>query len=708
MRLLRLCVIAGWTPLAVWCAGVVPQTSPKWFEPNRGQFAGDSLYVARTAEATVEVVQGGVRYRKGGERLELKWVGARTANVAGVDALSSQSQYFVGSRENWKKDVPHYARVKAAGVYPGIDAVYYWQDGRFEFDFVLAPNADPKQMRLKLEGAREVRIEKGELVARMAEGTLGLKPPVAYQTTAGGRVPVAAKYELRGGEVRLALGHYDRSRELIVDPIVFGGYYGGDVLDGATATAVDGRGNVWVAGYANTTIAVTPPLTPIQDISNGKRDCFLAKFEPQADGTMKLAYYSFFGGTGNDDVAKMVVRDDGFVYLAGTTDSIDYPTAGIELPKVEVEDTVTGVGLQAFLTVLRPEDANAEYVWYSQTYGGLGKDAASALAVDRDRNVYIGGYTTSEKLPGISAESASNLQGSVRGGWEGWLIKITTTASSPLQYATFLGGNSTDIVTGLAIAPDQTLYATGYTASTDFPVTVDQSGKADYAIDLFLAQLDTTRSGLDVLRFCRLAGGNGLDVPQGIAVDGQESVWLTGYTTSSDFPVTAGSYRAEFAGETDAFLLHFDVSKPLSEQVVYGTYVGAGDTDLAYDLALMGNGRVALTGYTLSTDFPFLDSSDTGTGQAVNAFVTVLDTTKADNAAMVVSRQVGGSSIDVATSVAVGPDGGIYIAGLSSSPDLPVTDGTSKVSARGSEQSFLFKVTAPAPAAPTSAARANQ
>lgn len=696
MRLLRLCVIAGLTPWAMWSAGAIPQTTPKWFEPNRGQFAGDSQFVARTAEATVEVLGGGVRYRKGGDRLELQWVGSKGSAAVGMDAMGSKSQYLRGERSQWKTDVPHFARVRAAAVYAGIDAVYYWQDGRFEFDFVVAPHADAKQVRLKLDGAREVRLEGGELIARMANGEIALKRPVAYQVAGGARVAVAAKYELRGDEVRLALGRYDRSRELIVDPVVFGGYFGGDILDGATATAVDARGHVWVAGYANTTVAVTPPLTPIQDISNGKRDGFLAKFEPQADGSMKLAYYSFFGGTGNDDVAKMVVRDDGFVYLAGTTDSTDYPTAGIALPKVATDDTILSTSaIDAFLTVLRPEDANGEYVWYSQTYGGIGRDVASALAVDAERNVYIGGYTTSEKLPGITAESASNLQGSVRGGWEGWLIKVATTASTPLQYATFLGGNSTDIITGMAIAPDQTLYLTGYTASTDFPVTVDQSGKPDYAIDLFVAQLDTGRTGLDVLRFARLAGGSGLDIPQGITLDGNGSVWLTGYTTSSDFPVSANAHRSVFAGETDAFLMHFELSRPLSEQITYGTYLGGGATDVAYDVARMPNGRFAVTGYTLSSDFPFVDSSQAGAGQAVNAFVTVIDSTQSHGAALVLSRPVGGSSIDVGTSVAVGPDGGIWITGLSSSADLPVTNGSSKVSARGSEQSFLFKVVTP-------------
>jgi len=697
MRLLRLCWIAGLMPLCIWSAGTIPQSSPKWFEPNQGQFAGDSLFVARTAEATVEILTSGVRYRKGGDRLDLRWLGSHGSAAVGVDALGSKSQYLRGNRSQWRTDVPHFARVRAATVYPGIDAVYYWKDGRFEFDFVIAPNADAKQLGLKLDGAREVRLESGELVARMANGEIALKQPVAYQMTAGGRVPVAAKYELRHGEVRLALGRYDRTRELVVDPVVFGGYFGGDVLDGATATAVDRRGHVWVAGYANTTVAVTPPLTPIQDISNGKRDGFLAKFEPQTDGTMRLAYYTFFGGTGNDDVAKMVVRDDGFVYLAGTTDSTDYPTAGIALPKIDSTDTtLTSSAIDAFITVLRPEDANAEYVWYSQTYGGLGRDVASALAVDADRNIYVGGYTTSEKLPGITAESSSNLQGSVRGGWEGWLIRVSSTASSPLQYATFFGGNSTDIITALAVAPDQTLYVTGYTASTDFPVTVDQSGKPDYTIDLFLAQLDTNRTGLDVLRFARLAGGSALEIPQGIAVNGARGVWLTGYTTSTDFPVTAGAHRVEFAGETDAFLLHFDLSRPLSEQITYGSYLGGGSSDLAYDLALMSNQRVALTGYTLSPDFPFVDSSQSGTGQAVNAFVTVIDTSKSGIPALALSRPVGGSSIDVGTSVAVAPDGGIYIAGLSNSSDLPVTNGSSKVSARGAEQSFLFKVLPPA------------
>jgi len=549
---------------------------------------------------------------------------------------------------------------------------------------------------LKLEGARAVRLEDGELVAKLAEGEIRMKRPVAYQTIAGVRRPVEARYELRGGEARLAVGRYDRRHELVVDPVVYGAYFGGDILDGATATAVDARGDIWVAGYANTTIAVTPPLTPIQDISNGQRDGFLAKFEPQPDGRLKLAYYSYFGGTLNDDVTKMVVRNDGFVYLAGTTESADYPTAGIALPKIPTtETTIPTSAVEAFVTVLRPEDANGEYVWYSQTYGGLGRDVANALAVDNERHIYLGGFTTSETLPGITAESPNNLQGSVRGGWEGWLIRVNTTASSPLEYATFLGGNSTDVISAMAIAPDQTLMISGYTASTDFPITVDQGEKAANTIDLFVANLDTGRTGLDVLRYARLAGGSALDAPQDMAIDAEGGVWLTGYTTSTDFPVTETAHRTGWAGEADVFLTRFDLSKPLNEQITYSTYLGGRGTDIAYGMALMPGGRVALTGYTLSGDFPLVDSAAAGSTEAVNAFVTVIDPALSAGAALAISRPVGGSSIDVGMSVALAPDGSLFVTGLSNSADLPVTDGSAKTSARGAEQSFLFKVRLP-------------
>lgn len=694
MQLLRLSVIAGVMPLWMWGAPA------RWFEPNRGQFAGDSLFVARTAEATVEVMRDGVRYRKGGETLGLRWAGSRGAAAEGVGALGSKSQYFVGAREQWKQDVPHYAQVRAAGVYDGVDAVYYWQDGRFEFDFVVAPGADAKQVRLRVDGARGLRLVDGELVARMSESEIRVKRPVAYQMIAGVRRAVDVKYALKGSEARLEVGRYDRGHELVVDPVVFGGYFGGDVLDGATSTAVDARGHVWVSGYANTTVAVTPPLTPVQDLPNGQRDAFLAKFEPQEDGTMKLAYYTFFGGTGNDDVTKMVLGRDGFIYLAGTTESIDFPGAGNALPKVTTTDTtLVTSNMDAFVVVLRPEDANGEQVWYSQTYGGIAKDVASALAVDNAGNIYVGGYTTSQALPGITAESPSNLQGSVRGGWEGWLIKVNLFTSNALQYATFLGGNSTDVITGMAIARDQTLLVSGYTASTDFPITVDQGEKAQYAIDGFVAQLDTNRTGLDVLRYARLVGGSGLDSPQDMKVDAEGGVWLAGYTTSTDFPVTPTAHRASPAGEADVFLMRLDLSKPLGEQITYSSYLGGTGTDIAYGIALVPGGRVALTGYTLSTDFPLVDSTATGRGQAVDAFVTVIDPARPEGAALVVSRPVGGGSIDVGYGVAVAPDGGLFITGLSNSSDLPVTDGSSKVSARGAEQSFLFKVTAPGVAA---------
>ncbi len=696
MQLLRACVIAGVMPLMVWGAAVMPHTAPRWFEPNRGQFAGDSQFVARTAEATVEVVRDGVRYRKGGERLDLRWAGSSGARAEGLDAMGSHSQYFRGPREQWRTGVPHFARVRAKQVYKGIDAVYYWRDGQFEFDFVVAPGADTRQVRLRVEGARELRVQGGELVARLAEGEVRMKRPVAYQTIAGVHQPVRARYELLGKEARLVLGRYDGRYELVVDPVVYGGYFGGDILDGATATAVDERGDIWVAGYANTTIAVTPPLTPVQDISNGQRDGFLAKFEPQAGGSMKLAYYSYFGGTLNDEVTAMTLGKNGFVYLAGTTESTDFPGAGAALPKIETTDATTvSSAVNAFLVALRPQDPNGEYVWYSQTYGGLAKDVASAVAVDDAGVMYMAGYTTSEKLPGITAESANNLQGSVRGGWEGWLIKVSMTESSPLRYATFLGGNSTDVITGLAISPEQTLYVTGYTASTDFPITVDQGEKPAYTIDAFLVNLDTNRSGLDALRFGRLAGGGGLDVPVAVKVDARGGVWLAGYTTSQDFPATATAHRRAPAGESDVFLTRFDLGKSLNEQITYSTYLGGNGTDVAYGMALLPDGQVAVTGYTLSADYPYLDNAPGRPVEAVDAFLTVLDPSLSEGAALVVSRSIGGGSIDVATSVAVGPDGGLYVAGLSNSSDLPVTNGSAKISAQGAEQSFLFKLMPP-------------
>lgn len=665
--------------LAPALAAVKSPVHARYFEPAADRF------VSHTPGATVTVAARGAEYRSGARRFGLRWEGSRAAELEGGAALESYSNYLVGRRENWRLRVPHFGEVRAKGLYPGIDAVYYWSDGKFEFDLVLAPGADAGRAKLSFAGARRVRVkDDGSLSVETGEGRFELKRPVAYQVFDGRRVPVAARFLVSRNQVRMEPGFYDRSRELVIDPVVFASYFGGDRSDSASALAVDPFGGVWVAGTTSSTLDIETAPT-IQVSPAGKRDNYLAKFVRTAEGGLRLSYYTYYGGSENDQVTAMTLDANGFVYLTGTTQSNDYPRAGFMLQESP------GGDIDAFVTVLKPEDPFGEYVWFSGFYGGAGRDVPTSIAVDGFGAIYVGGYTSSQELPGVSGK----LQGANRGGWDAFLIRVQITAPAPLIYATYLGGDGTDSISKILVAPDQTVYLVGYTGSSDFPVTTETEHEKNN-IDVFIARIDVGRQGLDALVLGGYVQAGGLDVPAAAALSADGQIWIAGYTTSEDLPIASTAHRSTFAGEVDGFLLRVNPNAPVESWVTYGSYLGGSSTDVPYALALGENGRVAVAGYTFSPDFPHLDSAPATPVRGADAFVTLLDTNVAGPAALVVSRTFGGSLSDAAVGVGFTQEGFLAAAGSTTSFDLPSTDESNKTTALGLDQSFIVTVAPPA------------
>ena len=660
-------------------ASVPSPDHARYFEPSGDHF------VSHTHGATVRIDGRGAEYRSGARGFSMRWAGVTGSNPIGQSKLASYSNYLTGPRSEWRTRVPHFSQVRANSLYPGIDAVYYWAGNEFEFDVTVAPGADSRTARLRFDGTKRVRIgHAGELEVETAAGSMTLRKPVAYQMIDGKRHSVEARFRVARNEVGFEVGRYDRSRELIIDPVVYTGYFGGDRADYAAALAIDTFGSVWVAGHTTSTLDVTSAPT-IQISPAGKRDNYLTKFVRNAEGGLTLGYYTYYGGAENDQVTAMRLGPNGFVYLTGTTTSTDYPAGGAVL------QSAPGGDLDAFVTVLKPEDPFGEYVWFSGFYGGAGRDVPNSIAVDAAGSVYVAGYTSSADLPGVDGR----LQGSNRGGWDAFLIQVTTSAPSPLAYATYLGGDGTDVIADIAVAPDQSLYLVGYTGSSDFPVSV-ASEHARNQIDIFVSRVDVRRGGLDALLFAAYVPASGLDTATRMALDTDGQIWITGYTTSEDFPTTSTAHRNTFAGEADAFLLRVNPGAAPESLVTYGSYLGGSSTDVASAIALGANGQVALAGYTFSLDFPFADSSAAAPVRGADAFVTLLNTNAAGPGALVVSRTLGGSLQDAATGVGFMQGGVLATAGFSTSFDLPSTDGTNKTTQFGLEQSFVFTVTPPA------------
>jgi hypothetical protein len=308
----------------------------------------------------------------------------------------------------------------------------------------------------------------------------------------------------------------------------------------------------------------------------------------------------------------------------------------------------------------------------------------------------VAGYTNSTQLTGIPSDT---LQASSQGGYEVMLFQIDPAAAKgqTLLFGTFLGGGSTDVATGVASDAAGAIYLSGYTMSGNFPIAGDSyQGGLNSASNLFVAKIDPSLSGLDRLVYSTYLGGSGVDVATAMRLDQSGGVWLTGYTTSEDFPVTSGAYQTKFGGGiANAFLARLDPSRPAAQALTYSTYLGGSGTDVAYGLALFEGGQVALAGYTESDDFPVKGALSTGQARVVgaDAFVTVLDPAVAGTGALLYSTYFGGSSAtDVASRIALSPTGSIFVSGYTGSVDLPITDGSSRTTPSGSTTGFLLRL----------------
>ncbi|MBL8228545.1 MAG: SBBP repeat-containing protein [Bryobacterales bacterium] len=671
-------------------AATVLHSMPSWFEPNHGQYRSQVRYFSRGGHGTWLVEPKRATMAASRHAITLEWLNASAAKLNGSQALPSKSQYFLGSdRSKWLSAVPHFASVQGSGLYPGVDVLYYFRDAKPEFDVVVAPRADASAVRFRFAGASRVAEADGDLLITTAGEEIRLHAPVAYQQKDGKRTPVEAHFAVsKDGAVSFALGEYDRARELIIDPIVNAGFFGSDTDGVGNAVAVDNRGGVWVAGYGSNVVPLPSTPGPLQAEPAGGRDAFLAKFERTPEGTLVLRYWTLFGGSTDDAANDVAVDDRGFVYLTGSTTSINFPVAGPPLQN--------GIGgeTDAFVATLRPEDPDGVYVWYSAFYGGAGSDQGLALTIDDAGSIYFGGSSRSPSLPGTD----QRIQGIGRGGVEAFVAKAVPGSSSALAYATFFGGDRTEILTDIALDAEGNVYFTGYTASSDLPATEPPlRERPAQAIDMFLAKIDMRRPGLDALLRAIYLGGSGIDIPQAMAVTPNGRVWLVGYTFSNDLPLTQGSLRTERAGDSDVVILRVDVNNT-SNPVEYATLLGGRAADVPYAMQLLPDGRLAIAGYTFSDDFPIVDSTPAGRLRpgTSDAFVAVLNPNVQGSASLTFSQVFGGTLSDWATGIAADTVGNLYVSGGATSRDLPVTDGTSKIAPAGSAQGFLLRAVPPA------------
>ncbi|HEU0004652.1 MAG TPA: SBBP repeat-containing protein, partial [Terriglobia bacterium] len=425
---------------------------PLSFEQNRGQAdprvrfltrgTGYRLLLTQT-EAVVELTIADWRLPVGQERLldrswkigngqstevRMQLAGANArATVSGLDELPGRVNYLVGSdHSGWKTGIPTYGKVKYQGVYPGIDLVYYGNQGHLEYDFMIAPGADPKVIALNFRGVDQLAVERnGHLLLKIGSRSLRQHKPVVYQEVQGCRKLVSGEYLLNGPrQVGFRIGAYDVSKPLVIDPVLsFSSYLGGQGGDRGYGIALDSAGSVYITG--ETRSVNFPTVNALQSSYGGDRnDAFVTKLN--ASGTAIL-YSTYLGGSGGETAYDIDVDGAGNAYVTGTTYSTNFPTTPNAFQR-----TIAG-GDEAFVTKLNAE-GNA--LVYSTFLGGSGGDDASGIALDSAGNAYVTGGTDSANFP-TTAGAFQRTKGA--GQSEDVFVTKINSQGSALVYSTYLG-----------------------------------------------------------------------------------------------------------------------------------------------------------------------------------------------------------------------------------------------------------------------------
>ncbi len=656
---------------------------PLAFEPSAGRGGPRLDFLTHTSAGSVYLTGEGATLVLGegrhAEAIGLELIGTERARPSARERLPGVVNDLRGDDpQKWRTGIPTFERVRYPSVYPGIDLDWYGDQSRLEYDFRLAPGANPDRIAIRIPGAEELRLAPdGDLLIDAGRHTIHQRAPVAYQPRAadGRRTPVRAAFSLEGDVVRFRLGPHDEKRPLVIDPVVlaYSTYLGGTDFDAGNEIAVDFAGAAYITGFTNSTDFDT--VGEIEGDSPST-DAFVSKLAPAGSA---LVYSTYLGGNFSDEGNGIAVDSAGAAYVTGDTESTDFNTVGA----IEGDSTLS----DAFVSKLAPA-GNA--LAYSTYLGGNGFDGANEIAIDSAGAAYVTGETGSTDF-----DTVGQIEGDST-GIDAFVSKLAP-AGNALVLSTYLGGNGNDRGHGVAVDSAGAAYVTGSTLSTDFN-TVNQIEGDSTGIDAFVSKIVVTRlfpttPDFFSLRYSTYLGGNSTDLGTGIAVDSGGAAYVTGVTGSTDFD-TVNQIEGDSATD-DAFVSKLTFDNPTSTlALAYSTYLGGNGSDRGNGIAVDSAGAAYVTGSTDSTDFNTLSGIE-GDSPSTDAFVSKL---LPAGSAFVYSTYLGGNGSDLGNGIAVDSAGDAYVTGSTGSTDFDTMNHIEGDSA--TNDAFVSKLTLAAPGAP--------
>lgn len=663
-------------------------TAPLRFEPAAdGSEAG--RFVARGARYRCELTRDEAALRVDQKDVRLHFDGAdQGAQISGADLEHSTTNlYFGKDPAKWRHGIPNYGRVEVRGLYPGIDVAYYGNGGELEYDLTVKAGANPRRIRLRLQGddggasVNQHLDQDGDLVAGLTQ-----KRPVAYQVAAdGSRRAVDSRYRKNAdGSYGFQLGAYDHTRDLVIDPLLVAQYIAGTYQVIAYGIGHDSKGLIYVGGNTSTTDLLLEGSS-LQTSQAGGIDLFFAVINPALSKSSQIIYTTYIGGTSDDDFGAMQVNSNGDVYITGTTFSDDFPVAN-------AYQTTLGGSTETNSNAFALWLGSKQTLQYSTYVGGSGNDGGKAITVSAAGLIWIAGDTQSTDFP-----NTGGFQGTLIGTQNMFVAALdpakTTTAT--LVHSIYIGGTQWDEAYGVALAKDGTIWLAGGTYSRDIWIKGSPTYQGTYAGDgdAYIAHLDPALAA-HALLYASFFGGSGIDEATSVVLDPSGRVILSGYTLSSNFPVTSDAFQTKYGGNTDAFIAILDpADSTRSKQLVYSTYFGGDGADSVYDMKEDSKGVLYLVGYTESKGLPGSSNAlQAAYDGNLDAFALKLDPSKPGAAGIDYFTYIGSGGVQVAYGVDYDSKGNIYAVGSTTTGLLGEFGGPERQTVDGTVNAFVIGI----------------
>lgn len=661
---------------------------PQMFEENGGQFHKDvrfaakgqhgSFYIHSDKIRTIMInrntklkpVEPGQEYTLSGVAIDMSFVDANTGIIPqGMEESDAKYHYLRGNDPaQWNTNLSAYRNLRYNGLWEGIDLELTGGSQGLKMCWYLDAPARISALRLRLEGGNELALnEDGSLTLKHAFGELVDPAPIAWQIVDGQKITVDCAFRIdEENEYGFILsGSYNESLPLVIDPLIpYTTYLGGNSSVVIRDITVDNQGHAYVAGFTTSTDF---PVTPgaFQTTMSGQTG-FVTKLSE--DGS-SLVYSTFLGGNSSDAALGITVDASGFAYITGSTRSADFPiTPGA------FQTSLNGI-TNAFIAKLS-EDGSS--LVYSTFLGGSGDDSGLGIAIDNAGFAYITGQTSSLDFPVTPGAFQTTRQGIACS----FVTKLSTDGGG-LIYSTYIGGTTgNDSAYRIALDSGTFAYIVGTTSSTDFPVTPGAFQTTLHGgVDAFVTKFSIDGSSLV---YSTYLGGSTFQNGFDIAVDSGGHACVVGETTSTDFPVTPGAFQTTMPGGSSAYITKFSSD---GSSLTASTFLGGSEDNGGSGIAVNPGGFIYVTGYTTSEDFPttpeIIPSSFQGD---LDAIVSILSP---DLSRLMVSYYLGGSEFDAGNSIALGPKGGFFSAGITFSSDFPVTPGAFQTIFSGFQDGYI-------------------